>query len=337
MAKISRTGITNGQTLDASHITNIIDALDGTSTTTTVVATGSFSGSFVGSFSGSINGTISSTTSASYALTSSHAARATSASFATAATTSISASIATTASFVLNAVSSSFATTASFLLGAISSSISSSYATRASSSFIIRTSTNATFYPMLVNASPVSYITASAFTPGIISMNPSIGRITAINFTGSLLGTASSAVSSSIAQKGGDDQATLTFIHLPVGNLLIANADTIGGYPIDPVHSGETRIGLHMPFTGLIVSASYNSYCETPGSTGEKVNLRLLIDGVSTTSLGFAYVDNYLDSGSVAVNIQATKGQRLAIRLEPQSDGTAVGWTTNTILTVRKY
>ena len=48
MPTISRTGITGGGTIQPSHVTNIIDALDGTSTTTTVVASGSFSGSLTG-------------------------------------------------------------------------------------------------------------------------------------------------------------------------------------------------------------------------------------------------------------------------------------------------
>ena len=52
MATISRTGIANGSALDASHITNIIDALDGTSATATIQATGSFTGSFKGSLDG---------------------------------------------------------------------------------------------------------------------------------------------------------------------------------------------------------------------------------------------------------------------------------------------
>ena len=48
MAPISRTGIAGGSTISPTHITNIIDALDGTSATTTVVASGSFSGSLTG-------------------------------------------------------------------------------------------------------------------------------------------------------------------------------------------------------------------------------------------------------------------------------------------------
>jgi hypothetical protein len=48
MGTISRTGITGASAIQPTHITNIIDALDGTSTTTTVVASGSFSGSLTG-------------------------------------------------------------------------------------------------------------------------------------------------------------------------------------------------------------------------------------------------------------------------------------------------
>lgn len=48
MATISRIGISNGVVISPTHITNIIDALDGTGAGITVVATGSFSGSLIG-------------------------------------------------------------------------------------------------------------------------------------------------------------------------------------------------------------------------------------------------------------------------------------------------
>ena len=70
MATISRTGITAGGTISPTHITNIIDALDGTGVGITVVATGSFSGSLVG------NATTA--TSASFATTASYVANASS-------------------------------------------------------------------------------------------------------------------------------------------------------------------------------------------------------------------------------------------------------------------
>jgi hypothetical protein len=47
MAIINKTGITNGGTIQAEHITRAIDALSGVSTDT-IVATGSFSGSLTG-------------------------------------------------------------------------------------------------------------------------------------------------------------------------------------------------------------------------------------------------------------------------------------------------
>ena len=90
MATISRTGISGGGTIQPAHITNIIDALDGTSPTTTVVATGSFVGT--------LNGT------ASYATT--------------ALSASYAANVPVTASYALTALSSSYAVTASFALNA---------------------------------------------------------------------------------------------------------------------------------------------------------------------------------------------------------------------------
>jgi hypothetical protein len=70
MATISRSGITVGGTISPTHITNIIDALDGTGVGITVVATGSFTGSLVG--------TATTATSASYATTASYVANASS-------------------------------------------------------------------------------------------------------------------------------------------------------------------------------------------------------------------------------------------------------------------
>lgn len=94
MATISRTGISGGGTIQPAHITNIIDALDGTSATTTIVATGSFTGSLIGTLTGT-------------------------ASFATTAlSASYAANVPVTASYALSALSSSYAVTASFALNA---------------------------------------------------------------------------------------------------------------------------------------------------------------------------------------------------------------------------
>ena len=87
MATISRTGITAGGTISPTHITNIIDALDGTGVGITVVATGSFSGSLVGN--------------ATTATTASYVLQAVSASFATTATSASFATTATTSSYLI--------------------------------------------------------------------------------------------------------------------------------------------------------------------------------------------------------------------------------------------
>jgi hypothetical protein len=114
MATISRTGIAGGSTISPTHITNIIDALDGTSATTTVVASGSFSGSLTGNATSATTATTA--TSASYALSASYAANVPSTS--SYALTALSASYAVTASYALNAGSggSSFPFTGSAII-----------------------------------------------------------------------------------------------------------------------------------------------------------------------------------------------------------------------------
>lgn len=82
MALLNKTGITEGGTIQAEHVTRTIDALTGVSTDT-IVATGSFSGTLAG--------TSSFATSASISVSSSRA---------------VSSSFATTASYALNAVGS---------------------------------------------------------------------------------------------------------------------------------------------------------------------------------------------------------------------------------------
>lgn len=64
MATISRSGIAAASTISATHITNIIDALDGVGVTT-IVATGSFSGSFKGNLTGVATSATSATTATS--------------------------------------------------------------------------------------------------------------------------------------------------------------------------------------------------------------------------------------------------------------------------------
>ena len=117
MGTISRSGISGGGTIQSTHITNIIDALDGTSATTTVIATGSFTGSLIGTLTGTASFATNALT-ASYAsnvpLTASYALTALSASYAS--------NVPTTASYALAALSSSYAVTASYALNAGASS-----------------------------------------------------------------------------------------------------------------------------------------------------------------------------------------------------------------------
>lgn len=216
MATISKTGISQGGTIQPTHITNIIDALDGTSATTTIIATGSFSGSLVGI-----------ATSASYATTASYALNAAAASsfpytgsaiisgslmvtgslnVSGGVTASLlgSASYATTASYALNAgggtgvgfpfsgsaqVTGSMGITGSLQVTAgITGSLlgSASYAVNVG---VVRTSTAATFYPTFVDSSNATTGSEQMYTAAAITVAPDRGFLQATSVSGSITGS----------------------------------------------------------------------------------------------------------------------------------------------------
>lgn len=128
MAFISKTGISTNNVIEASQITNIIDAFDGTTanqiymsgpvTASNFHATGSMNGTF----SGTLTGNASSATTANTATTS------TTASYAIKAQNAYTASLAVSSSYT---ISSSFSTTASYVASTFSAT-SASYAATSS-------------------------------------------------------------------------------------------------------------------------------------------------------------------------------------------------------------
>lgn len=221
MAIIPKSGITNGGTIQASHVTNIIESLDGTGSFT-IAATGSLTGSLVGTFTGTGSftgsGFIASSataTSASYATTATSANTATSASFAT------TSSYAVTASYVANA--SSFPYTGSAVItgslivtGSVRSTQgftgsfngTASYAVAATRAEAQRTVVEATYYPVIVDSSNATAAIETLYTPPNITFNPGTSAIIAAAFSGSFKARTSTDVVdlSEIAAAGANGQ-----------------------------------------------------------------------------------------------------------------------------------
>jgi hypothetical protein len=207
MGTISRSGITGGGTIQTTHITNIIDALDGTSATTTVIATGSFTGSLIGTLTGTASF-------ATQALSASYAANVpATASYALAA---LSSSYAVTASFALNAggggggifalTGSTYATTNNLqitgsllvtagvtasLQGTASFAVSSSRAVTASFAdlsrqvLVQRTVADADYFMVIVDSGNATPAAESLNTVTNIRVNPGTDTISAVTVTGS--------------------------------------------------------------------------------------------------------------------------------------------------------
>jgi hypothetical protein len=193
MAILPKSGITNGGTIQASHITNIVESLDGTGSYT-IAATGSFTGSLVGSLTGT-GSYANQALSSSYTLTASLSANATSASFAT------------TASYVANA--SSFPFTGSAIIsgslivtGSITTSVgftgslngTASYASSSRALEVVRTAAEATYYPLMVDSSNGTTASELVYSAQNFSVKASTSGVTATSFTGSFLGTDKNAI-----------------------------------------------------------------------------------------------------------------------------------------------
>ena len=168
MALIDKTSIGTGNTIQAEHITRIIDALN-ESGSYDIIATGSFTGSFTGDGSGLTGVTVTSTpsaTSASYAVTASHALYAVSASYEINYETSSSyADFAQTASYITVAQTASYVTGA-HVDGAIALATSSSYADFAQTASYVVTAQSASYIDINnidgeITATTASYILGS--------------------------------------------------------------------------------------------------------------------------------------------------------------------------------
>lgn len=202
MGTISRTGITGGGTIQAVHITNIIDALDGTSTTTTVVATGSFSGTLIGtasfattalsaSYAGNVPVTASyavSALSSSYAVTASFALNAGGGSgvgFPFTGSAQITGSMGITGSLNVTAgVTASLQGTASFAVSS-SRAVTASFADTADQLLVQRTVAEATFYPVIADSANAIPTPERLKTTSNITINPGTDVIAGANFSGS--------------------------------------------------------------------------------------------------------------------------------------------------------
>ena len=339
MATISRTGISQGGTIQPAHITNIIDALDGTSTTTTVVASGSFSGSLVG---GPVNvstvtatGAIASSgpiTGASLTIDTGNpygiSVTADSMSFNSSnedfnteikhyggvASTIFSANgISTNNRIVATSFTGSLQGTASFAVSS-SRAISSSFATTAS--FALNAGGSGTGFPFTGSAQ----ITGSMGITGSLNVT---GGVTA-----SLFGTAS------FSTRTRDEFITLNFTHREITDTVLGTVKYFGGFSL-PTNSTVGRIGLAAPFDYTIVSSSITVYNASFDSAGQ-VDYSLYVKGVLASTLSSTIdLDDYIKDEAKAVNVTGSFGDLLTIQLRELADSTGQ-YQTHVALLLKK-
>ena len=272
----------------ASYISGAFDISNGLIISGTTFITGSLT-VLGGQITGDLIGSSSYATSASYAFSSSYARSSSFASFATSASYALSSSFARSASFA------SFATSASY-------SVSSSFATTAS---YTRTAATASYLSGTLN-----------FPNGLIVT----GSVTASEYTGSLIGTASWAVTSSYAMNasvGGSDWNTLA--NKPVGilsgsaqiNLLTdvsaswASRSISSSYALS---SSYARSSSYASVAATVLTASYATTAATASYLSGTLNFPngLLVTGSVTASvLSGSFTGTLFGSASYAQTASA--------------------------------
>jgi len=189
MAVINKTGITNGTTIQAEHVTRAIDALSGVSTDT-LIATGSFTGSLIGELTGTAS-FATQALSSSYAVTASYALNAgggTGVGFPFTGSAQVTGSMGITGS--LNVTSG---VTAS-LFGTASRAITASFSDLSRQVLVQRTAVEADYFMVIVDSGNATPTAENLNTVTNIRVNPGTDTISAVNVSGSFNITGSMGV-----------------------------------------------------------------------------------------------------------------------------------------------
>ena len=309
MAVINKTGITNGTTIQAEHVTRAIDALSGGSTDT-VIASGSFSGSLTGnattatSATNATNATNTAVTNTStgtgpYYIT-----------FVESATGNVSQRVDATG-LTYNATTNTITATASYATTALSSS----YAVTAS--FALNAGGSGTGFPF----------TGSAQVTG------SMGITGSLNVTGGV--TASLFGTASFSTRTRDEFITLNFTHREITDTVSGSVKYFGGFRL-PTNSTVANIGLAAPFNCTIVSSSitvYNASFDSAGSVDYSLYVKEVVASTLSTQID---LDEFIKYKAKSVGVTGiSAGDLLTIQLRELTDSTGQ-YQTHVALLLKK-
>jgi hypothetical protein len=330
MATISRTGITDGGTIQPAHITNIIDALDGTSTTTTVVATGSFTGSLIGTLTGNATTATTATNATNVAVTNTTTGTGPYyVTFVEAATGNVGQRVDATG-LTYNATTNTITATSSYAAAALSASYAANVPATASYALTALSSSYALTASYALNAGGGTG-TGFPFT-GSAQVTGSMGITGSLQVTGGV--TASLFGTASFATRTRDEFITLNFTHHEITNTTTGTTRYFGGFGL-PTNSTVGRIGLAAPFNCTIVSSSITIY-NSSFSGGGQVDYSLYITGSLASTLSNTIdLDDYIKDEAKAIGVLATSGDLLTIELRELADSTGT-YQTHVALLLKK-
>jgi hypothetical protein len=331
MAVINKTGITNGTTIQAEHVTRAIDALSGGSTDS-VVATGSFNGTLTGNATTATTATTATNATNTAVTNTSTGTGPYYITFVESATGNVAQRVDATG-LTYNATTDTITATASFATTALSASYAANVPSTASYALAALSSSYAVTASFALNAGGGA---GFPFT-GSAQVTGSMGITGSLNVTGGV--TASLFGTASVAIRTRDEFITLNFTHREITNTVLGTVRYFGGFSL-PTNSTVGRIGLAAPFNCTIVSSSITIYNSSFDSAGQ-VDYSLYVKGVLVAPLSSTIdLDDYIKDEAFAVqavggSVSALSGDLLTIQLRELADSTGE-YQTHVALLLKK-
>ena len=332
MAIINKTGITDGTTIQAEHVTRAIDALSGGSTDS-VVATGSFNGTLTGNATTATTATTATNATNTAVTNTSTGTGPYYITFVESATGNVAQRVDATG-LTYNATTDTITATASFATQALSASYAANVPATASYALTALSSSYALTASYALNAGGGTGV-GFPFT-GSAQVTGSMGITGSLNVTGGV--TASLFGTASWATRTRDEFITLNFTHREITNTVSGTVRYFGGFSV-PTNSTVSRIGLAAPFDCTIVSSSITIYNYSFDSNGQ-VDYSLYVKGALVAPLSVTIdLDDFIKDEAKAIGvggpIKALSGDLLTIELRELADSTG-GYQTHVALLLKK-
>jgi len=156
------------------------------------------------------------------------------------------------------------------------------------------------------------------------------------SFSGTLTGTSSFATTASYALNVDTDTVTIQMMHTKQSNTTSGSVSWFGPFASDPFTS-LGRIGVALPYTATIISASAFTHAGVPDAAGSLNYSFVWYNGssYSSASIGDISLSGYTGTASATINQVVNLNRQMSIQMTELDTSTAT-FVSTVLLTLKK-